>query len=252
MATEGLSEDDLFQGFHREWNSTCEANGHKPVPIEKTDRMLRDALNGRAAIYRDKCAALGKVLKCRLGDITERASRNQGQAPRPTPSMAREVGPITAPGLVKPADSGAAWEQIGRLGDTADVLSGIWKLFYVVPLFNRPDAEPIIRYNLIFFKNIRHEYCELFMVGQSRQFIGRVYGHDAQLYYIWKEITPGVELSFMLSNMPTSRNQAIAGIVTLLDNPFYNEDAITTRPAMSTLCFGEKYGIYTFNNSICL
>jgi hypothetical protein len=230
-----LTQDQLTKAFHAEGNRIREERGKKPVNLSSTQKALRDALSGLRGMNTLNQEALSATLRCNMEEIRVRARRRRlVEDPVSLPDPKTNT-------LHQRLPSGAIFlASIGKLGDTAELLNGIWKFFYIVPASPQGKTPNIIRGNIVFFKNIDDQHCELFLVGQDREWRGHVFGQDAQLYFIWREVK-GSEFSFTVSNMPTSFNTFIVGLITIFDNPSYYDSHVTIRPATATLLFGEKY-----------
>lgn len=130
------------------------------------------------------------------------------------------------------------WKLSSNMGGTADTVSGLWYLFFIIP-----DAtNELLWGGVAFFKNNKREYCEGILMEQDRQWRIRVFTTDAHMYFLFRDSPKVSESAFMISNRPNLTDEVVAGSLLSLARP---QDApmATVRPVTTTLCFGEKKDI---------
>ncbi len=123
------------------------------------------------------------------------------------------------------------------LGETARVLMGAWRQFYLVPSGASGDRKYIVRCTIAAYLPAAADDRSITtrFIGSREQWDAVTYVNDTHMYTV--STTPErSEVSLILSNKPMTRETLTAGLCVSLERP----SAHTVRPALGIVTFAEK------------
>jgi hypothetical protein len=208
-----------------------EAQLAEPDPIRLDDDDINDIRNGRKLDISPGdqhriLRALGLLIQSRGLDISLR------EIPK---EIEEQYAPDLPRALRQPISPAPLQGEI--LGGVAEVLSGVWRFFYVSPINRKGQFKPELRGTAAFFQaaDSSSDSINMVLISGHSQWKGQAFVNDSHLYMRCSDVGR-TETAFFVTNKPTRVRQIFVGVGTALER-------VKREPIPSVagfICFGEK------------
>lgn len=124
-------------------------------------------------------------------------------------------------------------EVLGEFGQERDVLSGIWKMFLIMP----QNEGHTVEIRLAFVLKTSPYSWKALVISTSRQWLGVCAGQDDFISITWNNIER-TESAFSILRKPSNLVQFVAGVLLKLES---TQELVYRRKALANICFGHKW-----------
>jgi len=203
----------------------------EPDPIRLDDDDINDIRNGRRLDISPGdqhriLRALELLIEARQLDISLRDIPKE---------IEEQYAPDLPRALRQPITPAPLQGEI--LGGVAEVLSGVWRFFYVSPINRKGQFKPEIRGTAAFFLATESvsDSIDIVLISGHSQWKGQAFVNDSHLYLRCSDVGR-TETAFFVTNKPTRVRQIFVGVGTALER-------VKREPIPSVagfVCFGEK------------